>query len=147
MKLRSWAPIVLTSILLASCGSGPVKRVSPPTASVQELVVRTDGSWHLRIRLQNFSNVPMTFSGIAAELEVADVAVGPIKIPLRLDIPGESADVFEVDLTASANARAPAGDFPYRLHGTISSSEPKGEFKFERKSHLSPAPGLANTWR
>ncbi len=147
MKLRSWVPIVLTSILLASCGSGPVKRVSPPTASVQELVVRTDGSWHLRIRLQNFSNVPMTFSGIDAELEVDDQAVGSIKVPLKLDIPGESADVFEIDLIAGANARVPAGDFAYRLHGKISSSEPKGEFKFERKSHLSPAPGLANTWR
>ena len=147
MKLRSWAPIVLSSILLASCGSGPVKRVSPPTASVQELVVRTDGSWHLRIRLQNFSNVPMIFSNIDAELEVADQAVGSIKIPLKLDIPGESADVFDVDLTANANAQVPAGEFAYRLHGKIASSEPKGEFKFERKSHLSPAPGLANTWR
>lgn len=147
MKLRSWVPIVLTSILLASCGSGPVKRVSPPTASVQELVIRADGSWHLRIRLQNFSNVPMTYSSIEAELEVADQAVGSIKLPLKLDIPGESADVLETDLTPASSSQVPAGNFAYRLHGTISSSEPKGNFKFERKSHLSPAPGLANTWR
>ncbi len=147
MKLRSWVPIVLTSILLASCSSGPVKRVSPPTASVQELIVRTDGSWHLRIRLQNFSNVPMTFSSIDAELEVADQVVGSIKLPFKLDITGESVDVFEADLTPIASSQALAGNFAYRLHGTISSSEPKGNFKFERKSHLSPAPGLANTWR
>lgn len=147
MKLRFLVPIALTSILLASCGSGPVKRVSPPTASVQELIVRADGSWHLRVRLQNFSNVPMVFSGIDAELEVAEQTVGSIKLPIKLDIPGESADVFEASVTAAANTHIPAGDFAYRLHGTISSSEPKGEFKFERKSHLSPAPGLAQTWR
>ena len=147
MKLHFRVPMVLMSILLASCGSGPVKRVSPPPASVQELVVRADGSWHLRVRLQNFSNVPMIFSGIDAELEVADQMAGSIKLPFKLDIPGESADVFEASLTPTAKARVPAGDFAYRLHGTISSSEPKGAFKFERKSHLSPAPGLANTWR
>ena len=147
MKLRFLVPIALTSILLASCGSGPVKRVSPPTASVQELIVRADGSWHLRVRLQNFSNVAMIFSGIDAELEVAEQTVGSIKLPIKLDIPGESADVFEASVTAAANTQIPAGDFAYRLHGTISSSEPKGEFKFERKSHLSPAPGLAQTWR
>lgn len=147
MKLRSWLSIVLTSILLASCGSGPVKRVSPPTASVQELVIRADGSWHLRMRLQNFSNVAMTFSSIDAALEVDDQAVGSIKLPFKLDIPGESADVFEAELTPTSTSQAPTGNFAYRLHGSISSSEPKGNFKFERKSRLSPAPGLANTWR
>lgn len=147
MKLRCWVPIVLTSILLASCGSSQVKRVSPPTASVQELVIRADGSWHLRMRLQNFSNMPMTFSRIDAELEVADQAVGSIKLPFNLDIPGESADVFEASLTPKSGNQVPTGNFSYRLHGTISSSEPNGNFKFERKSRLSPAPGLANTWR
>ena len=102
MKLRFLVPIALTSILVASCGSGPVKRVSPPTASVQELVVRADGSWHLRVRLQNFSNVPMTFSGIDAELDVAERTLGSIKLPFKLDIPGESADVFEASVTAAA---------------------------------------------
>ncbi len=147
MKLRSWAATILVSILLASCGSGPVKRVSPPTASVQELIVHSDGNWQLRIRLQNFSNVPMTFSGIDAELEVAERAVGSIKLPFKLDIPGESADVFEASLAPLAGVAIPAGDFAYRLHGTISSSDPKGNFKFERNSHLSPAPGLVGTWR
>ncbi len=147
MKLCTLVPVILASVMLASCGSGPVKRVSPPTASVQELVVRADGNWHMRIRLQNFSNVSMTFSSIDAELEVADRAIGSIKLPFKLDIPGESADVFEAELTPTSTSQAPTGNFAYRLHGSISSSEPKGKFKFERKSHLNPAPGLANTWR
>ena len=147
MKLPILVPIMLASALLASCGGGPVKRVSPPTASVQELSVRADGSWHLLIRVQNFSNIPMTFSSIDAELEIADRAVGKITLPFKMDIPGESADVFETNLTPAGGTRPETGEFAYRLHGTISSSEPKGDFKFERKSRLSPAPGLKDTWR
>src|SRR5690606_38536485 len=137
MRLRTWIAIVLGSLLLASCGGGPVKRVSPPTASVQELVVRATGNWHLRVRLQNFSNVPMTFSGIDAELAIGDEAAGKIELPFKPDIPGESADVFEADLIPLAGTRVPVGDFAYRLHGTISSSDPKGNYKFTRESQLS----------
>ena len=147
MKLRILIPLILASILLASCGSGVVKRVSPPTASVQELSVRADGSWHLLIRVQNYSNVPMTFSAIDAELEIADRVVGKITLPFKMDIPGESADVFETSLTPAGVSRPTTGEFAYRLHGTITSSDPKGEYTFERKSRLSPAPGLPDTWR
>lgn len=147
MSLRHVITIAALSTLLAACGSGPVKRVSPPTASVQELSLRPDGSWHLKIRVQNFSNVSMTFSAIDAELKIADRAVTPIKTPLKLDIPGETADVFETDITALSGARPDAGDFAYTLSGKIFSSDPKGDFTFERKSRLSPAPGLVDTWR
>ncbi|HET9031796.1 MAG TPA: hypothetical protein VFN25_02710 [Dokdonella sp.] len=147
MSLRNVLALMVVSFFLASCGSGPVKRVSPPTASIQELSVRPDGSWHLRIRVQNFSNVSMTFSAIDAKLEIADSEVGSITLPLKLDIPGESADVFETDMIPLSSTRPQAGDFAYRLHGKISSSEPKGNFNFERKSRLSPAPGLVDTWR
>lgn len=147
MSLRNVIAIVVLGTLLASCGGGPVKRVSPPTASIQELSVRADGSWHLQIRVQNFSNISMTFNAIDAELEIADRPVGSIRLPLDLDISGETADVFETDITPTTGARPQAGDFAYRLHGKISSSEPKGDFKFERKSRLSPAPGLVDTWR
>jgi hypothetical protein len=147
MSLRHVIAAILVCILLAACGSGPVKRVSPPTASVQELAVRADGSWHLLIRVQNFSNISMTFNAIDAELEIADQPAGSIRLPLNLDIPGESADVFETAMTPSSTLRPAAGDVAYRLHGSLSSSEPKGDFKFERKSRLSPAPGLPDTWR
>ncbi len=147
MKLRILVPIILASILLASCGGGLVKRVSPPTISVQELSVRANGSWHLLIRVQNFSNIPMTFSAIDAELEIADLAVGKITLPFKMDIPGESADVFETDLMPAPGTRPNSGEFAYRLHGTITSSDPKDDFKLEHKSRLSPAPGLPDTWR
>ena len=147
MSLRTIVLILVAGVLLASCGGGPVKRVSPPTASVQELSVHADGSWHLLLRLQNFSNVSMIFNAIDAELEVDDQAAGSIKLPLALEIPGSSADVFEARLTPAAGQRPLSGNFAYRLHGRITSSDPKGDFKFERKSRLSPAPGLPGIWR
>jgi hypothetical protein len=147
MSLRHIVPAILACVLLAACGSGPVKRVSAPTASVQELALRADGSWHLQIRVQNFSNISMTFNAIDAELEIADQPAGSIRLPLNLDIPGESADVFEATMKPTSGLRPATDDFAYRLHGSLSSSEPKGDFKFERKSRLSPAPGLPDTWR
>ncbi|HMM67583.1 MAG TPA: hypothetical protein PKC03_11645 [Dokdonella sp.] len=147
MNIRNLALAGLATLLVSACGSGPVKRISPPTASVQELGVRADGSWRLLVRVQNFSNVSMTFSAINARFEVAGVDVGAVSLQIGLDIPGASAEVFEATLKPAAGQRPGPGDFAYRLHGTIESSEPKGEFKFERSSRLSPVPGLPDTWR
>src|SRR5690606_18824931 len=130
-----------------ACGGGPVKRVSPPTASVQELAVREDGSWRLLVRVQNFSNVPMTFSGIDARLEIEGADMAGLTLPLKLDIPGGSADVFEIDVMPTSGGEPGTSEFAYRLHGRIQTSDPDGDFRFERKSRLSPVPGLANTWR
>lgn len=147
MTFRNLAVVTLATFALAACGGGPVKRVSPPTASVQELTVRADGSWRLLVRMQNFSNVPMTFNAIDAELEIADQKVGSVAMALNLYMPGESADVFEATLTPSSGVRPDTPDFAYRLHGTIRSSDPQGDFTFERKSRLTAAPGLVDTWR
>ena len=51
-----------------------------------------------------------------------------------------------VNATAYA-AKLPAGDIDYKFSGTIDTSEPKENFKFDRSSRLSPAPGLPGTWR
>ena len=147
MSLRTIVLILVAGVLLASCGSGPIRRVSPPTASVQELSVHADGSWHLLLRLQNFSNITMAFDGIDAELEIDDQTVGSIKLPIALEIPDSSAEVFEASLIPGPGQRPLSGNFAYRLHGRITSSDPKEDFKFERKSRLSPAPGLPDTWR
>ena len=58
--------VLCATLSLAACGSGPAKRVSAPTASVQELAVQADGSWRLLVRVQNFSNVSMTFDLLEA---------------------------------------------------------------------------------
>lgn len=147
MALRKFLVLFLVSLLLAACGGGPVKRVSPPTASVQELQVRPDGSWRLLVRVQNFSNVEMTFSAIDARLEIEGADMAGVTLPLKLDIPGSSVDVFETIVMPTPGANPGTSDFAYRLHGRMETSEPKGDFKFERKSRLTPVPGLADTWR
>ncbi|MEZ5460737.1 hypothetical protein [Dokdonella sp.] len=147
MKLHALLLVGIASLVLVACGSGPVKRVSPPTASIQELTIQPDGSWNLKIRVQNFSNVPMTFSAISAGLEVNGIAAGRVDRALALDVPGESADIFSATLSPTATVRPGDTDLAYRLHGNIESSEPAGKFNFERKSRLSPTPGLPGTWR
>lgn len=147
MALRNLAFALLAATILLACGGGPVKRISPPTASVQQLNLQTDGNWRLQLRLQNFSNVPMTFSQLEATLEVDGKAAGEINLPLDLDVPGSSADVVDAVFTPTTGFSLPKSDFAYFLHGTIRSSEPEGKYKFERNSRLSPAPGLVDTWR
>lgn len=147
MKLKTLILAGAAALILAACGSGQVKRVSPPTAGVQELSVQADGSWKLLVRIQNFSNVPMNFSAMNAGLEINGVEVGRLDSTLALDVPGESADVLTMSMTPSSGTHLAESEISYRLHGSIESSDPTGKFNFERKSHLSPAPGLAGTWR
>ena len=147
MKLRILVLAGAAALVLAACGSGPVKRVSPPTATIQELSVQPDGSWNLLMRVQNFSNVPMTFSFMNAALEINGVEAGLIDTSLDLDVPGESADVLTLNMIPAPGTRIADAELAYRLHGNIESSDPSGKFNFERKSHLSPAPGLPGTWR
>ena len=54
----AWIAALL--LLLAGCGSGgPVRRISEPAASLQQVSVRADGRWDVQVRLDNFSSVPM----------------------------------------------------------------------------------------
>lgn len=147
MTLRNALAALFVLLVLAACGGGPVKRVSPPTASVQELGVQPDGRWRLLLRVQNFSNVAMTFDRLEATLTVTGREIGRINATLDLDIAPETADVFETTLVPAAGSKLDAADFAYELKGRITSREPKGDFAFERSSRLSPVPGLADTWR
>ncbi|MGA8277190.1 MAG: hypothetical protein WB784_03215 [Rhodanobacteraceae bacterium] len=147
MRTRSFCPLVTLLVLtLTACGGGPVRRISPPTVSIQQLSVQPDGQWHLTLRIQNFSTVPTHFSAIHATLEIAGATAGTIDVKPDIDITEESADVVEATLTTSTKLPA-TGDFAYTLKGTIDSSDPKGYYKINEASRLSPTPGIANTWR
>ena len=145
MPLRHFIAALAVVTLLAGCGSGPVRRITPSQVSIQELSVQPGGQWKLTLRIQNYSTVPMTYGAIHGTLTVAGADVGTIDVRTDFDIPGNSADV--VDTTVRASAALPAGDIDYRIEGTITTTEPKEEFKFNRSSRLSPTPGLVNTWR
>lgn len=146
MTLRvSLAALALTCVLTA-CSSGPVKRIHPSTASIQQLSVQADGSWKLELRIQNFSTVPMRYGALNATLTVAGANVGEIAIAPDIDIVGNGGDVVTATLRPSGKLPA-SGDFAYTLKGRIDTSEPKESFPFERSSRLSPVPGVADTYR
>jgi LEA14-like dessication related protein len=145
MSLRHFIAALAVVCLLADCGSGPVKRITPSQVSIQELAVQPGGQWKLTLRIQNYSTVPMTYAWLHGTLYVAGADVGTIDVRTDFDIPANSADV--VDTTVHASAALPAGEIDYKIEGTLATSEPKEEFKFNRSSRLSPTPGLPNTWR
>jgi hypothetical protein len=145
MTLRSLFAALALAVLLAGCGSGPARRISPSVVTIQELVARDDGQWRITLRVQNFSTVSMHYESIHATLRIAGADVATIDLNPNLDVPPTSADV--VDATVRASAKLPAGDLEYHITGTIVSSEPEADFKLDRTSRLSPAPGLPGTWR
>ena len=144
MRLRHCIA-ALAFVVIAGCGGGPVRRVTPSTVSIQELVAQPGGQWRVTLRSQNYSTIPMHYAALHGTLHVAGADVGTIELKPELDIPANSVDV--VDATLHASVQLPSGDVEYRNNGTIDTSEPKETFKFDRTSRLSPAPGLPGTWR
>ena len=145
MTLRHFLTALAAACLVTACSSGPARRITPSAVSVQQLVGSANGEWHVTLRIQHYSTVAMRYSALHGTLHVAGVDVGSIELKPDVDIPANSADV--IDTTLHASAKFPAGDIDYRLSGTIETSEPKADFKFDRSSRLSPAPGLPGTWR
>lgn len=146
------ACLLLATLALTACGSGQVKNVFPPRASIQQLMVQPDGSWKLQLRVQNFSNVSETFSRVDAKVEIAGQSAGSVSASPNLRIGPESADVVETILTPSPIAREPLtsisiGGVAYKLTGHITVSDPKGDYDYTFVGTLNPAPGLPGVWR
>lgn len=147
MKLVRWVLISATALGVAACSSGPVKRINPPTASIQELAVLPDGSWSLTLRVQNFSTVPMTFSAISGSLRVDGAEAGDLNLSSDLDVVGERAETVRTTLRPKAPLAA-GRNVSYALKGRIEARAPKSQsFEFDHSSQLSPVPGVPNTWR
>ena len=155
---KRWIVASLVATLVAACASGPVRRVSEPAARIQQLTVQADGRWDVELRLQNFSSIPMRFDEVALQLAVAGQDAGVLRASPGLLIGGESADVAEVTLVPSANARLAVADalaagrsVDYPLQGPITATPEEGkQRRFEtdlRRSALSPAPGLPGVLR
>lgn len=90
-------PVALLALafaaLLSACASGPVRRVSEPTAAIQQLTVQADGSWSVALRLENFSSVPMRFEDVALAIRLDGVGAGTLGGNAGITIGPESADV------------------------------------------------------
>lgn len=145
------------SLALAGCSTGPVRRVSEPTVSIQQLSVGADGQWSVELRLQNFSNVAMRFERIALTLRAGGETAGELRAEPALDVGPEAADTTVVKLTPTATARLTIADaladrrnLEYSLEGTLSASaeaRKAREYPVERNSALSPVPGLPGVLR
>lgn len=149
--------LVFAAALLAGCGGGPVKRVSEPAASIQQLAVNADGSWAVQLRLQNYSSVPMRFDRVDLALAVAGQPAGTLATQPALRVGPESADVVNLALAPQPAARIAVADalaagrgIAYTLDGTLAAgTENRGarDYKVRRESSLSPVPGLPGTLR
>lgn len=157
MKLTRFIGMALCVAFLAGCASGPVRRVSEPSARIQQLTIRADGSWSTDLRIENFSSIAMRFDRVDLALTVAGQDAGRLTAQPALSIGKESADVVTVTLAPSAAAKLAVADalaagrgVDYTLKGTVDATPDEAKqrsFKIDRSSALSPAPGLPGVLR
>ena len=144
----------LLVLVLAACSGGPVKRVFPPQASLQELRVQDDGQWVAKIRLQNFSTVPMRFSRLQATLNIAGQEATRIDIDPAISVGPGSIEVVDHRFTPATGPRTAVDEalaqrraVRYQLTGRLASSEHDTDDAFDYTSALDPVPGLAGVLR
>ena len=152
-----WASLLLGAAMLGACSSGPVRRVSAPAASIQQLTVHADGNWSVDLRLQNYSSIPMRFTSVGLAITVSDQAAGTLQGAPQISIGPESADVVTLPFKPTAEARmvvadALAGRRPmaYVLKGKIDAipEEAKSRtFEIDARNVLNPVPGLDGVLR
>ncbi len=152
-----WLLLGACALLLASCASGPPRRVSEPAASIQQLTVRADGSWSVDLRIENFSSVQMRFGAVSLPLTVADQAAGTLQGDAGISIGPESADVVTLAHRPESAAKIALADalvrgrgVSYSFEGTLQATPEDGKsrsYEIKRNSALSPVPGLAGVLR
>ena len=158
MGVRVGVATLLMAVGLGACGGGgPVKRVSEPSASIQQLTVRPDGQWSVDLRLDNFSSVPMQFDGLSVAVTIGGESAGTLTGNPGLSVGPESADVATVTLAPASAARIVVADalsarrsLSYALSGSITATPDGGKprtFTISHSSALNPAPGLPGVLR
>jgi len=143
---RRLVVVALLAAALSACGGGPVRKVHPSTASIQQIAVQPDGQWRVTLRIQNYSTFAMHYAGFDAVLTVNGADAGQLKFAPDIDIVASNSDVIETSLVPAAGVQL-GGDVAYALKGTIRTTDPDNDFDFKTSSHLSPAPGLSGIWR
>lgn len=150
--------LALACVAMAACGSGPVRRVSEPAASIQQLTVRADGSWSVDLRINNYSTVPMRFDTVSLAVAMGGEPAGNLQGAPAITVGPESADVATLQMSPAAGARARIADalasrhsVAYTFSGTITAAPTDGggarDYDLERSSALSPVPGLPGVLR
>ncbi|HJP99359.1 MAG TPA: LEA type 2 family protein [Rhodanobacteraceae bacterium] len=158
MTVRAVATAMLLggALVLAGC-TGVGTKLQPPTASIQQLTVQSDGTWVAVVRVQNYSyDTGMHVYAIDAALSMDGKPAGQITLSPGLDIPAMDADTATANFKpeaqgAAALAAAKGNAIAYELKGTLSvgkGTTGKAEpFKLDGRGYLSPVPGVSNIWR
>ena len=158
MKHFAIAALVAFAAVLTACSTGPVRRVSEPAASIQQLTVDAQGNWSVDVRVQNYSSIAMRFDAIALELAVNGTIAGTLRASPTLEVSRESADRVAIELVPSAEAKLLLADalaagrgVGYRLEGTLTAAPAdRGgarDYRITRDGTLSPMPGLPGVLR
>ncbi|MGH8031769.1 MAG: LEA type 2 family protein [Luteimonas sp.] len=158
MKRLALLCACVSVLLVAGCSSGPVRRVSEPTASIQQLTVKPDGGWSVDLRLQNYSSIPMRFDAVTLVLGVDGQPAGTLQGNAGISIGPESADVITLAHAPSAEARIAIANalsdrrgVAYVLEGSLQTvPDGKSARRFDEIKHssaLSPVPGLPGVLR
>lgn len=147
------ALLALIASVLSACVSGPVKRVFPPEARVQEIRL-VDGHTEVLLRVQSFSTVPSEVQSYSLTLEFAGDDVAKLEGTTSTTVLPQAAEVLTIattiDETGSQRARSALANgtaLRYRIRGTIT-VEPTGRaYPIDYSSALSRAPGLDGVLR
>ncbi len=144
-------------LLVACAGPGGKRRVSEPAASIQQVSVLADGRWEVRLRLDNFSNVPMRFASVDLRMALDGSEAATLTAQPGIGIGPESADVVDITVTPSpqgrarvATALADGRGVEYRLEGQVRAGTEQSDprtYAIVRNSALSPVPGLPGVLR
>ncbi|GAA3928820.1 LEA type 2 family protein [Luteimonas lutimaris] len=145
-------------LLLASCSNGPVRRISEPSASIQQLTVRADGSWSVDLRLQNYSSIPMRFGAISLAVTLGEQPAGTLTGNAGISIGPESADVVTLEHAPTSAGRIAIADalggnraVGYALQGTLQAApedrSSSRSYDIKHTSALNPVPGLPGVLR
>jgi len=151
--------LLLIMLMVTACSrSGPVRRISEPAASIQQLTIATDGGWTLELRLQNFSSIPMRFEKVTLRVHIGEHDAGRLESTSALTVSPESADVLTVSMQPSSAARmflantlAGGRGVSYRVEGTLEASphdrDKPRSYDIRLSSTLNPVPGLPGVLR
>lgn len=156
-RRHAFAAVMMVTLLAGCASGGPVRRVSEPAASVQQLTVRADGRWDVEVRLQNYSSVPMQFTSANLKIALDNGDAASVQAQPQISIGPESADVFSTTVTPLpagrariATALADGRSVNYTLSGSLDAvpeNRNSRKFEIERKSALTPVPGLPGVLR
>ena len=143
--------------LATACSSGPVRRVSDPAVSFQQIQVLPSGSWSVDLRIQNYSSIPMQFDSVNLKMTIDGQDAATVNQAIAMTVGPESPDIIKINVepnivgkAAVADALARKTTLNYRLTGTVVAVPEKRSrqtFKFNGASSLSPAPGLPGVLR